>query len=153
MRRSLASALCHPPSQPLQRRLASAAGPRAGPLHGIRVVEMAGLAAVPHVGMMLADFGAEVTRIDSSATAPHYGTTLLGRGKRVVALDLKAAAGHEAALRLAEEADVLVEGYRPGVMERLGLSPADLADRNPTLVYARVTGYGQASRAMSLTRH
>ena len=107
------------PGGPRRRCLSSSASSaRTGPLHGIRVVEMAGLAAVPHVGMMLADLGAEVTRVDSSAKAPHYGTTLLGRGKAVVALDLKGAAGREAALQLAEQADVLVEGYRPGVMER-----------------------------------
>ena len=111
------------------------------PLHGIRVVELASLAPAPFGCMMLADLGADVVLVDrpgGNATPDP-----LRRGRRAVSLDLKTGAGVAALLRLAERADVLVEGFRPGVAERLGFGPADLHKINPRLVYARMTGWGQ----------
>ncbi len=111
-------------------------------LHGIRVVEFAGLGPAPFAGMMLADMGADVIVIDrpdltSRERADEH------RGKRSLALDLKHERGREAAWALIERADVLIEGFRPGVMERLGFGPDAAAARNPKLVYGRVTGWGQ----------
>jgi alpha-methylacyl-CoA racemase len=119
----------------------------AGPLHGLRVVELAGIGPGPHAAMVLADLGADVVRVDRPSgelrlgdpTRP--GPTL--RGRRRVAADLKDPAGRETVLRLVEHADVLIEGYRPGVAERLGVGPAECHDRNPRLVYGRITGWGQ----------
>lgn len=115
-----------------------------GPLDGIRVVEVAGLAAAPFGCMMLADLGADVLRVDrvSSAGQPAPDDPL-GRGRRSIALDLKTAEGAGLLLRLADQADVLVEGFRPGVAERLGFGPSVCVERNPRLVYARMTGWGQ----------
>ena len=117
-----------------------------GPLQGVRVVEMAGLAPVPFGGMLLADLGAEVLRVDR-AGAPSPGLTApdgpLDRGKQCVALNVKDPADREALYALIEQADVFVEGYRPGVAERLGIGPGDLAERNPRLIYGRMTGWGQ----------
>jgi alpha-methylacyl-CoA racemase len=127
-----------------------------GPLRGLRVVEMAGLGPAPFAAMMLADLGADVVRVDrpardratvdrsegeratarARAYVPH-------RGRRSIALDLKSAAGRATAVELAARADVLIEGFRPGVMERLGLGPAECLARNPRLVYGRMTGWGQ----------
>jgi alpha-methylacyl-CoA racemase len=113
-----------------------------GPLTGLRVIELAGLGPGPHAAMMLADLGADVVCVQRPST--HGGPRdLLLRGRRVVSLDLKAAAGRETLLHLVERADVLVEGFRPGVTERLGLGPADCERRNSRLVYARMTGWGQ----------
>lgn len=125
-----------------------------GPLEGVRVLEMAGLGATPFGVMLLADMGADVIRIDRpakaaastyeqerAAAAPHK--SVLDRGRRSVVVDLKQQDGIELVLRLAESADVLVEGYRPGVMERLGLGPQPCLARNPRLVYGRLTGWGQ----------
>lgn len=109
-------------------------------LEGIRVLELAGLAPVPYCGLILADFGADVVRIDRPGGG---GLDLLGRGKRSVAIDLKKPEGAATVLRMAERADVLVEPFRPGVMERLGLGPEVVCERNPKLVYARLTGFGQ----------
>jgi alpha-methylacyl-CoA racemase len=111
-------------------------------LAGVRVVEFAGLGPAPFAGMMLADMGAEVVmidRVDNAATEPADEH----RGKRSIALDLKSEAGRSAAWALLERADVLIEGFRPGVMERLGFGPESVAARNPKLVYGRVTGWGQ----------
>ncbi|MFG2613966.1 CaiB/BaiF CoA transferase family protein [Streptomyces anulatus] len=116
----------------------------AGPLAGIRVVELGGIGPGPFAGMLLADQGAEVIRIDRPAEA---GTTsrhpVLHRGRRSVALDLKDPAGIDAVLRIIEGADALIEGFRPGVAERLGLGPETCLARNPRLVYGRMTGWGQ----------
>ena len=119
-----------------------------GPLEGIRIVEIAGLAPGPFCGMMLADNGAEVLRIDRAAgqggglpVPPE--ADILGRGRRSVAVDLKHPDGAAAVLRLIERADGLIEGFRPGVMERLGLGPDACLERNPRLVYGRITGWGQ----------
>ncbi|MDD9969734.1 MAG: CaiB/BaiF CoA-transferase family protein, partial [Myxococcales bacterium] len=118
-----------------------------GPLTGMRVVELAGLGPAPFAAMLLADMGAEVVRIDrreragSSRAEPHWD--LLNRGKRSVALDLKRAEGVEAVLSMVTKADGLIEGFRPGVTERLGLGPDVCLARNPRLVYGRMTGWGQ----------
>ena len=115
-----------------------------GPLHGVRVVELAGLAPGPFGCMILADLGADVVRIDRpGAAALSAPPGVLDRGRRTITLDLKTAAGVASLLRLASRADVLVEGYRPGVAERLGFGPAAVETINPGLVYARMTGFGQ----------
>jgi alpha-methylacyl-CoA racemase len=120
----------------------------AGPLHGIRVVELAGIGPLPFGGMVLADAGADVVRVDRLRD-PGLGarlppaTDVLGRGRRSIAVDLKHPEGRDAVLRLVDAADVLVEGFRPGVTERLGLGPADCLGRNPRLVYGRMSGWGQ----------
>jgi alpha-methylacyl-CoA racemase len=121
----------------------------AGPLRGFRVVELAGIGPGPFAGMMLADMGAEVLRIDRASTAgagsdpQPVAADVLARGRRSVAVDLKHPAGRETVLRLVERADALVEGFRPGVTERLGVGPDDCLARNPGLVYGRMTGWGQ----------
>ncbi|MFJ7152577.1 CaiB/BaiF CoA transferase family protein [Streptomyces sp. NPDC100445] len=120
--------------------------PGAGPLHGVRVVELAGIGPGPFAAMLLADLGADVVRVDRPggpglAVDPAYDVT--NRNKRSVVVDLKTPDGAARVLDLAERADVLVEGYRPGVAERLGVGPADCHARNPRLVYGRMTGWGQ----------
>ena len=116
-----------------------------GPLVGTRVVELAGIGPGPYACMLLADLGAEVLRVDrpGGGTLSLSSYDVLDRGRRSVAVDLKSAAGAEVVLRLVERADVLVEGFRPGVAERLGVGPEACAARNPGLVYARMTGWGQ----------
>jgi alpha-methylacyl-CoA racemase len=120
----------------------------AGPLQGLRVVELAGLGPAPFCGMVLADLGAEVIRVDrpDMALGAHSSSTrhdLANRGKQSVAVDLKHEAGVELVLRLAGAAEAFLEGFRPGVTERLGLGPAPCLARNPALVYGRMTGWGQ----------
>jgi alpha-methylacyl-CoA racemase len=117
-----------------------------GPLHGVRVIELAGIGPGPYAGMMLADMGADVLRVDrSSAVGDKDGqpTDVLGRGRQSVGIDLKHPDGRDAVLKLVESADALIEGFRPGVTERLGLGPDDCLARNPRLVYGRMTGWGQ----------
>lgn len=117
-----------------------------GPLAGLRVLELAGTAPGPFACMMLADSGAEVLRLDRLDRVGRGGgrsVDPLIRNRRSVAVDLKSAQGVALVARLANEADVLVEGFRPGVMERYGLGPDDLLVTNPTLVYGRMTGFGQ----------
>ena len=119
-----------------------------GPLAGIKVVELAGIGPGPMCAMLLADLGATVLRIDRPGpqdlgVARPLRYDLLLRGRRALALDLKRPEGKALALRLAERADALIEGFRPGVTERLGLGPEDCLARNPRLVYGRVTGWGQ----------
>jgi alpha-methylacyl-CoA racemase len=113
-----------------------------GPLTGIRVVELAGLGPAPFAGMLLADMGADVLRLDRPAPAASLPSTL-GRGRRSVTVDLKRPEGVEVALELIDRADALIEGFRPGVTERLGLGPEPCLARNPRLVYGRMTGWGQ----------
>jgi alpha-methylacyl-CoA racemase len=113
-----------------------------GPLNGVRVIELASLAPAPFGCMILADLGADVLRVERKG-GPTAPSDLLGRGRRSVGLDLKDEAGLELLLRLTESADVLVEGFRPGVAERLGFGPEACAARNPRLVYGRMTGWGQ----------
>ncbi|MEV7581423.1 CaiB/BaiF CoA transferase family protein [Streptomyces erythrochromogenes] len=117
-----------------------------GPLAGVRVVELAGIGPGPFAAMLLADLGADVVRVDRPgggglAVDPAYDIT--NRGKRSVLVDLKSADGPARVLDLVERADVLVEGFRPGVAERLGVGPAECHARNPRLVYGRMTGWGQ----------
>ena len=125
--------------------------PGTGPLSGINVVEMAGIGPGPFAGMMLADLGASVIRVDR-LSRPGGGlldamaagrADVVSRGRRSIAVDLKSAEGVELVLVLVDSADVLIEGFRPGVMERLGLGPQVCLDRNPRLVFGRMTGWGQ----------
>lgn len=123
-------------------------GERGGPLAGLRVIEVAGLGPVPFGATVLADLGAEVLRVDrpgdiGRTVAELVPTEVLGRSRRSVAVDLKHPDGPQVLLRLAARADVLLEGFRPGVAERLGFGPAACLARNPRLVYARMTGWGQ----------
>ena len=119
-----------------------------GPLKGLRVIELAGIGPGPYCAMLLADLGADVIRVDR-LSATDLGVPVdrrfdvKGRNRRSVALDLKAPAGRDVVLRLVAQADVLIEGFRPGVAERLGLGPDACCDRNPRLVYGRMTGFGQ----------
>ncbi|OUZ12230.1 carnitine dehydratase [Aeromicrobium sp. PE09-221] len=118
-----------------------------GPLAGVRVVELVGIGPGPFAAMMLADLGAEVIRVDrpgggALSVAPAE-QDILARGRPSAAIDLKADRGRETVLRLVERADILLEGFRPGVTERLGLGPDDCHARNPRLVYGRMTGWGQ----------
>lgn len=116
-------------------------------LRGLKVLELAAIGPAPFCGMLLADFGAEVIRIERPATkrglTAELGRDVLNRGKRSIAIDLKTADGVALALELVAKADVLIEGHRPGVMERLGLGPDVCLKVNPKLVYGRVTGFGQ----------
>jgi alpha-methylacyl-CoA racemase len=118
-----------------------------GPLAGIRVVEVAGIGPGPFCAMVLADLGAEVITVDRPpAVRPEPGSArfdVLRRGRRAVAVDLKADGGAEVVLRLVEASDALLEGFRPGVAERLGIGPDACLARNPRLVYGRMTGWGQ----------
>jgi alpha-methylacyl-CoA racemase len=117
-----------------------------GPLTGVKVIELAGIGPGPFCGMLLADLGAEVIQLDRPGGAPTPAPAradVTSRGKRRMVVDLKHPRGAEVVLRLASEADALIEGYRPGVAERLGVGPADCLARNPALVYGRMTGWGQ----------
>ena len=120
-------------------------GQGTGPLNGVKVVEIAGLGPGPHACMILADLGADVVRIERPGGQPLAGgpQNLLNRGRPSVALDLKQPRATETVLELVERADLLVEGMRPGVAERLGLGPEQCHARNPRLVYGRMTGWGQ----------
>ena len=118
-----------------------------GPLQGIKVVEIAGIGPGPFCAMMLADMGADVIRVDRaqgvSGLPGNNSKDLINRGRRSVGVDLKNPDGVETVLRLVENADALVEGFRPGVAERLGIGPEPCLERNPRLVYGRMTGWGQ----------
>ena len=114
-----------------------------GPLAGLRVVEFAGLGPAPFACMLLADMGADVVLVDRPGARTSDPLQIVNRGRTVVAADLKAPADKEQVLALLDAADVLVEGFRPGVMERLGLGPEVVLARNPKLVYGRMTGWGQ----------
>jgi alpha-methylacyl-CoA racemase len=129
-----------------------------GPLQGVRVVEFAGLGPGPFCGMLLADLGADVVRVDRRGTRGGLigalgATSLLDRGKRSIALDLKDEADLQVVSALVQRADVLLEGFRPGVMERLGLGPDELLALNPALVYGRMTGWGQTGPLASSAGH
>lgn len=117
--------------------------PRSGPLAGLRVVEFAGLGPGPFACMLLADMGADVVTVQRPDAPAPDARNIVQRGRSLLAADLKSAEDRERVLGLLERADVLVEGFRPGVMERLGLGPDVVAARNPRLVYARMTGWGQ----------
>ena len=129
-----------------------------GPLDGIKVIEIAGIGPGPFCGMVLSDLGAEVIRVDRAARVPDEfpdaaPLDLLNRGRRSVAVDLKQPEGVEVVLRLVEGADALIEGFRPGVAERLGIGPDDCHARNPRLVYGRMTGWGQDGSYSSMAGH
>jgi alpha-methylacyl-CoA racemase len=116
---------------------------RQGPLTGLKIVEFAGIGPGPFCGMLLSDLGADVVRIDRVGARGGAKTDITARGRRSVALDLKDPAAVETALKLMDRADAVFEGFRPGVMERLGLGPQVALKRNPRLVYGRMTGWGQ----------
>jgi alpha-methylacyl-CoA racemase len=125
-----------------------------GPLSGLKIVEFAGIGPGPFCGMLLSDLGADVVRIDrkgSGRGASKFDVT--SRGRRSVALDLKTPAAVEACLKLLERADAVFEGFRPGVMERLGLGPEVALKRNPKLVYGRMTGWGQTGPLAQAAGH
>ncbi|MGA2485919.1 MAG: CaiB/BaiF CoA-transferase family protein [Roseiarcus sp.] len=129
-----------------------------GPLAGVKIIEMAGVGPAPFAGMLLADMGAEVVRIDRKPTAEvdafdAIAGGLLDRGRRSIALDLKKAEAVAAALDLVAGADALIEGFRPGVMERLGLGPQACLARNPRLVFGRITGWGQEGPLAATAGH
>jgi alpha-methylacyl-CoA racemase len=129
-----------------------------GPLAGITVIEIAGIGPGPYCGMMLADMGADVIRIDRAGAVQggdpgRPPADFLARGRRSVGVDLKNADGVEVVLNLVERADALIEGFRPGVTERLGIGPDDCLARNPRLVYGRMTGWGQDGPYASTAGH
>ena len=117
-----------------------------GPLEGLKVVELAGIGPGPFCAMLLADMGADVVRVDRRIPSADVDKKyqILNRGRRSISLDLKDPDDLETVLRLIEKADALIEGFRPGVMERLGLGPEVCFTRTPAIVYGRMTGWGQA---------
>jgi alpha-methylacyl-CoA racemase len=127
-----------------------------GPLAGIRILEVGGIGPNPFAGMLLADMGADVIRLDRAA-GTGFGQTGRSdpslRGRQTLEIDLKSETGNALALALADRADALIEGFRPGVMERLGLGPEVLTARNPRLVYGRITGFGQEGPMAALPGH
>ncbi len=130
-----------------------------GPLSGLKIVEFAGIGPAPFCGMLLSDLGADVVRIDRK-TGPAGGSrttvdrfSVTQRGRRSIALDLKNPASIETCLKLMEKADAIFEGFRPGVMERLGLGPDIALARNPKLVYGRMTGWGQTGPLANAAGH
>ena len=129
-----------------------------GPLTGLRVLEMPAIGPVPFCGMLFSDLGADVLRLDRTGDSGlgikmQTQYDLLGRGKRSLALDLKAPGSHELVLSVLEKADVVIEGFRPGTMERLGLGPDTALERNPRLIYGRMTGWGQTGPLASAAGH
>ncbi len=129
-----------------------------GPLAGITIIELAGIGPGPFCAMLLSDMGANVIRIDRAAgdepgIRVPYRMNVMNRGRRSVAVNLKSPAGVETVLKLIEKADGLIEGFRPGVTERLGLGPDTCLARNPRLVYGRMTGYGQDGPMASVAGH
>lgn len=124
-----------------------------GPLSGLKILEFAGIGPGPFCGMLLSDLGADVVRVDRKGGARGVPGDVLGRGRRSVGVDLKARAGVETCLKLIERADALFEGFRPGVMERLGLGPEVTLARNPKLVYGRMTGWGQEGPYAGMAGH
>jgi len=120
-----------------------------GPLTGLKVLEFASIGPGPYAGMLMADLGADILRLergDASSTRV-VSNDLLNRSRPSIAVDLKSDAGRDLVLELSDKADAVVEGFRPGVMERLGLGPDVLLSRNRRLVYGRMTGYGQSGRS------
>jgi alpha-methylacyl-CoA racemase len=128
-----------------------------GPLTGVRVLELPAIGPVPFLGMLLADLGAEVVRVDklpgNEGLFGGLAAGPLGRGRRSVCIDVRKPGGADAVLRLAQGCDALIEGFRPGVAERLGIGPADVLARNPKLVYGRMTGWGQAGPLAATAGH
>lgn len=131
---------------------------RQGPLSGIRVLEMGGVGPVPFCGMYFADLGAEVIRIErplgkDALSRSRRKLNLCARGKKSLAMDVRSEAGRSIALDLAAKADIVMEGFRPGVIERLGLGPADCLARNPALVFGRMTGWGAGGPLSQAAAH
>ncbi|MBB3047194.1 alpha-methylacyl-CoA racemase [Litorivivens lipolytica] len=124
-----------------------------GPLTGMRIIEIEGLGPAPFCGMMFADMGAEVISISRKSGSTARPAEISERGKRSIALNLKSPQGVEALLKLCETADALIEGFRPGVAERLGIGPDDCWARNPKLVYGRMTGWGQTGPLAHVAGH
>jgi alpha-methylacyl-CoA racemase len=129
-----------------------------GPLAGVRVIEVAGIGPGPFAGMMLADMGADVIRVDRAQSVRggdpgQPPLDLLARGRRSVGVDLKNPAGAGTVLRMVEGSDALIEGFRPGVAERLGIGPKECLERNPALVYGRITGWGQEGPYAAMAGH
>jgi len=129
-----------------------------GPLEGKKIIEIAGIGPGPFCAMVLSDLGAEVIRVDRVSAVPNEfpatpGVDLLNRGRKSVAFDLKNQDGIKALLRLVEEADAFIEGFRPGVAERLGIGPEVCLERNPRLVYGRMTGWGQSGPYSNMAGH
>lgn len=129
-----------------------------GPLAGLKVIELAGIGAGPHCAMMLADMGAEIVRIDRPAAAGlgvdvETRFDLVLRGRRSLAIDLKSDKGRDVVLRMIDQADALIESFRPGVTERMGLGPEVCLERNPQLVYGRLTGWGQDGPYAQMAGH
>jgi alpha-methylacyl-CoA racemase len=124
-----------------------------GPLSGLKVLEFAGIGPGPFCGMLLSDLGADVIRIDRKGAGRGSKTDVTSRGRKSVAMDLKSPAAVEACLKLMAGADAVFEGFRPGVMERLGLGPDVALTRNPRLVYGRMTGWGQTGPYANAAGH
>ena len=129
-----------------------------GPLSGKRIVEIAGIGPGPFCAMLLADLGAEVVRVDRASVVPDImpdspNLDLLNRGRRSVGVNLKTPEGIETVLKLVQESDALIEGFRPGVAERLGIGPEECLARNPKLIYGRMTGWGQEGTYSSMAGH
>ena len=129
-----------------------------GPLSGKRVVEIAGIGPGPFCAMLLADLGAEVVRVDRASDVPDTmpdspNLDLLNRGRRSVGVNLKTPEGIETVLKLVQNSDALIEGFRPGVAERLGIGPKECLARNPKLIYGRMTGWGQEGTYSSMAGH
>src|SRR3974390_2358853 len=124
-----------------------------GPLKGLRVVELEGIGPAPYCGMLLADLGAEVISITRSSSSDDRTAKVSERGKLSIALNLKLPESTEVVLKLCERADILIEGFRPGVTERLGIGPEACTARNPRLVYGCMTGWGQTGPLAKAAGH
>ena len=126
-----------------------------GPLNGVRIIELQGIGPGPFCGMMLADMGAQIIRIDRSTNVGREASTtdFLARGRQSIGIDLKNPDGVATVLKLVETADALIEGFRPGVTERLGIGPDVCLERNPRIIYGRMTGWGQTGSMASAAGH
>jgi alpha-methylacyl-CoA racemase len=137
----------------MQHKQATTGESSTGPLAGLRVIEMAGIGPCPFAAMLMSDMGAEVVRIVRPDSSSDDARDSVLRGRRNVQLDLTSSANLAALLDLVARADILVEGFRPGVMERLGLGPAEVLARNPRLIYGRITGWGQSGPLAQTAGH
>lgn len=125
---------------------------RAGPLAGLRIVEFSGIGPGPHCAMLLSDLGAEIVRIDRPG-GNGWPNPVIDRGRHTIEIDIRDPAGREKVLGIVDHADAIIEGYRPGVMERLGLGPDELLARNPRLIFGRMTGWGQSGPLAQAAGH